>query len=139
LDRLLWDAERQRATGLAADGDDMLISVMLALQVAVSGVSDETEGCTDKEGPRILSACYSDHAAQWEQRMAAAYPSAMKAQDKKQRTALATSQARWLAYRRAECGFYANPEGSLAYIQSAYCMLDLTRRRALELEELPLP
>jgi len=117
----------------------MILFTLLAMQVAVSGIADDAEGCTDKEGPRALSACYSDHATQWELRMEKAYANAFKSPNGYDRAALARSQTQWIKYRHSECDFYAKQKGTMGYIQSSYCHLDLNRRRALELEAIPLP
>ncbi len=118
----------------------MLIVAAIALQVALSGLPrDTTEGCNDKVGTVALSSCYSEHADAWEKRLNAAYPVALDFVDGPQRKALQRAQSAWLKYRYATCDFYNLVPGSVHYIQGAYCMLDLNRRRALELEEYVLP
>ncbi|MEO5774170.1 MAG: lysozyme inhibitor LprI family protein [Sphingomicrobium sp.] len=117
----------------------MLIFMAAALQVSVFGITDDTEGCTDKEGTIALSSCYSERAEIYDKRMRAAYPVALHFAHGDQRKALVRSQQAWLKYRDAECEFYNLEQGTIHFIQSAYCMLDLTRRRALELEQYPLP
>jgi uncharacterized protein YecT (DUF1311 family) len=116
-----------------------MLSMVLALQLATASVPDGTEGCTDKDGTLALSSCYSQRADAWEQRLAAAYPAALRHVQGPQRRALRRAQAAWRRYRTAGCAFYDLTPGSIHVIQSAYCMLDLTRRRALELEDLVLP
>lgn len=118
----------------------MLIVAVIALQVTLSGLPrDTTEECNDKDGTVALSSCYSEHADAWQKRLNAAYPVALKSVDGPQRKALQRAQSAWLKYRDATCKFYNLVPGSVHYIQGAYCMLDLTRSRALELEEYILP
>ena len=118
----------------------MLIVAAIALQVTLSGLPrDTTEGCNDKDGTVALSSCYSEHADAWEKRLNAAYPVALDFVDGPRRKALQRAQSAWLKYRDATCDFYNLVPGSLHYIQGAYCILDLNRSRALELEEYVLP
>ena len=118
----------------------MSIVAIIALQVALSGLPrDTTEGCNDKEGTVALSSCYSERADTWQKRLDAAYPVALNYVPGPQRKALKRAQSAWLKYRDATCDFYNLVPGSVHYIQGAYCMLDLTRSRALELEEYILP
>jgi uncharacterized protein YecT (DUF1311 family) len=118
----------------------MPVLAVIALQVALSGLPrDTTEGCNDKDGTIPLSSCYSKHADAWQKRLNAAYPLTLKSVDGPQRKALQRAQSAWLEYRHATCEFYNLVSGSIHYIQSAYCVLDLTRSRALELEEYVLP
>lgn len=116
------------------------VAFVVALQLALSGgPQDDAEGCIDKFGTTTLSACYSERADVWDKRLQAAYPAALAFVSEPQRHALERAEAAWLRYRAATCEFYTLLPGSLHYIQGAYCMLDLTRRRALELEEYILP
>jgi uncharacterized protein YecT (DUF1311 family) len=118
----------------------MTLVAVLALQVAIAGLPrDPTEGCDDKDGTVALSSCYTDRAAAWQTRLDAAYPATLRFVKGRQRRALQRAQAAWLTYRDATCAFYGATPGTVRAIQGAYCTLDLTRRRALELEEYVLP
>ncbi len=118
----------------------MILVAALALQAWLSGLpKDSAEGCHDKDGTIALSSCYSEHADAWQKRLDAAYPEALKFAEERQRDALRRAQSAWLKYRDATCDFYNLTPGSIHYIQSAYCILDLNRHRALELEEFILP
>jgi uncharacterized protein YecT (DUF1311 family) len=118
----------------------MMLIAALALQVSLSGLPlDPTEGCSDKDGTIALSSCYSERADAWQKRLDAAYPTTLRFVKGPQRDALRRAQSAWLKYRNSTCEFYALTPGSIRYIQGAYCMLDLNRSRALELEEFILP
>ena len=53
---------------------------------------------------------------------------------------LLTAQRAWIAYKEANCDFYADPEGgTLARISANSCVLTETSHRADELEELMQP
>ncbi|TPG13120.1 lysozyme inhibitor LprI family protein [Sphingomonas oligophenolica] len=113
---------------------------IMAIQAAIAGPpQDTTEGCNDKYGTAALSSCYSEHAESWKRRVIAAYPIALDHTKGRQRDALKRAQDAWLKYRAASCEFYELEQGSIHFIWGAYCMLDLTRRRALELEEYVQP
>jgi uncharacterized protein YecT (DUF1311 family) len=118
----------------------MSIVAIIAFHVAQSGLPrDTTEGCNDKDGTVALSSCYSKRTDAWQKRLDSAYPAALDYVQGPQRKALQRAQSVWLKYRDASCDFYNLVPGSVHYIQGAYCMLDLTRSRALELEEYILP
>ncbi|MDF0543013.1 lysozyme inhibitor LprI family protein [Sphingobium sp. H39-3-25] len=116
------------------------ISVAMMLQATITGLPQDTsEGCNDKDGTIALSSCYSERADMWEKRLGPAYTTALDHVKGAQRTALKRAQRAWKNYREATCEFYNREPGSIHFIQGAYCMLDLTRSRALELEEYILP
>jgi uncharacterized protein YecT (DUF1311 family) len=118
----------------------MPLAIFIAFQVALAGLpQDLTEGCNDKDGTVALSSCYSEHADAWERRLRAAYPAALRHATGPQRGALKKAQAAWLKYRDATCNFYNLEPGSIHFIQSAYCVLDLNRNRTLELEDYVTP
>lgn len=118
----------------------MSVALMFALQMALTGLpQDVTEECNDKGGTLSLSSCYSERTTLWEKRLESAYPAALAFTEGQQRDALERAQAAWLKYRDATCDFYNLTPGSIHYIWGAYCMLDMTRRRTIELEEYILP
>jgi uncharacterized protein YecT (DUF1311 family) len=118
----------------------MFVVIMIAVQVSLSGLPyDTTEGCNDRDGTVALSSCYSKHADDWQKSLDKAYPVALDHVAGPQRKALQRVQAVWLKYRDAACDFYNLTPGSIHYVQGAYCMLNLTRARALKLEEFILP
>ena len=119
----------------------MSLAIILAFfQLSLSGLpKDLAEGCNDKGGATALSSCYSERADLWNERLRAAYAVAMRHVQGTQRDALERAQAAWLRYRNETCQFYNLDPGSIHFIQGAYCMLDLNRHRALELEEYVLP
>lgn len=53
---------------------------------------------------------------------------------------LLTAQRAWIAYKEANCDFYANPEGgTMARVSANSCVLTETTNRADELEALMQP
>ena len=70
----------------------------------------------------------------WDKRLNAAYGKVMKGLSGEQKTALRDAQRKWIAYRDADCSFYAGGEGTISRIEAATCLFALTRDRAQELE-----
>jgi uncharacterized protein YecT (DUF1311 family) len=82
-----------------------------------------------------IVACLKVQTAQWDKRMSVAYQEALKDAQPKQREQLRVAQRLWIKYRDANCLYYDLGEGTIARIEAGYCMKDLTKTRALELEE----
>ncbi|MFA9204714.1 MAG: lysozyme inhibitor LprI family protein, partial [Flavobacteriales bacterium] len=56
------------------------------------------------------------------------------------KTKLRDVQRKWIAYRDANCQFYADPDGgSLARVEANACMLRMTAARAEELAQAVSP
>ena len=51
-----------------------------------------------------------------------------------QLAALKRSERLWLEYRKENCGFYADGQGTISEIYSADCMRRMTQDRAIELQ-----
>ena len=47
---------------------------------------------------------------------------------------LKRAERAWLQYRKEDCGFYADGQGTIRQIEAADCMRRLTQDRAIELE-----
>ena len=70
----------------------------------------------------------------WDGRLNAAYRQIMNGETERQKKALRDAQRKWIAYRDANCAYYAGGEGSISRIGAAVCEYALTRDRARELE-----
>jgi uncharacterized protein YecT (DUF1311 family) len=79
--------------------------------------------------------CLKVQTAQWDKRMTVAYQEALKDAQPKQREQLRKAQRLWIQFRDANCLYYDLGEGTIARIEAGYCMEDLTKTRAVELEE----
>jgi uncharacterized protein YecT (DUF1311 family) len=79
--------------------------------------------------------CLEAQTAQWDKRMNAAYQEALKDAEPKQREQLRKAQRLWIQFRDANCLYYDLGEGTIARIEAGYCMKDLTKTRAVELED----
>ncbi len=83
--------------------------------------------------------CRAGEAARWDRRLNAAYAADMRSFSLADRTALQKAQRAWIAFRDANCAAYEDPTqwGSLSRVNAADCVLSMTARRALELEDFP--
>jgi len=78
--------------------------------------------------------CLNDKTAFWDKRLNAAYATALKEAEPKQREPLRAAQRLWMQYRDANCLYYRLGEGTIARVDAADCMYRMTKSRALELE-----
>jgi uncharacterized protein YecT (DUF1311 family) len=109
----------------------MVAGLLLAALPAFA--QDETQKRCDGNTREIVE-CLIDRTAIWEKRMDAAYKQALADAEPKQRAKLVEAQKLWVAFRDANCQYYDLGPGTIASIQAGYCMKDLTKSRALELE-----
>jgi uncharacterized protein YecT (DUF1311 family) len=105
-----------------------------AAAVAFAGEPGESEKRCDGNTREIVE-CLMARAKVWETRMDAAYKQALEDAEPKQREKLVEAQKLWLQYRDANCGYYRLGPGTIAGIETGYCMQDLTEARARELEQ----
>lgn len=78
--------------------------------------------------------CVNGLRDEWDARLNAAYREVMSSEDEPQKSALRDAQRQWIAYRDANCAYYAGGQGSIARVEAAVCAYALTRDRARELE-----
>ena len=78
--------------------------------------------------------CIGELRDKWDHRLNDAYKRVLADQEGSQKQALRHAQRQWIAYRDANCAFYAGGEGSIARRETATCAYGLTRDRAQELE-----
>jgi len=79
--------------------------------------------------------CLTRALKPWDKRLNTAYQAAIKASENPARKqALLHAERAWLAYRTANCGWYAKHDGTISQILAPQCMLNMTRSRVLELE-----
>jgi uncharacterized protein YecT (DUF1311 family) len=67
--------------------------------------------------------------------MNAAYQKALKDDEPKRQEQLRTAQRLWIQFRDANCLYFDMGEGTIARIDAAECMQNMTEARARELEE----
>lgn len=104
---------------------------------AVSELSDRWYGSEYQncDGSTVdMIECVNGLRDKWDDRLNAAYRQIMEAESSSRKTALRNAQRQWIAYRDANCAYYAGGQGSIAGIETAVCQYALTRDRAQELE-----
>jgi uncharacterized protein YecT (DUF1311 family) len=105
-----------------------------AAAFAYAGDQGDAEQSCDGSTYEIVE-CQKAKLSVLDKRLNTAYQQALKdAQSPKQRDQLRAAQRLWVRYRDANCEYYELGEGTIARIEGGICMLDLTRTRALELE-----
>jgi uncharacterized protein YecT (DUF1311 family) len=77
--------------------------------------------------------CLMAQHAYWDKELTIAYQRAMKDATAAEKGKLRAAERAWITYRDANCAYYAAAEGSIARINAAACMRDMTKTRAEEL------
>ena len=83
--------------------------------------------------------CLGAQRDYWDKKMTAAYRDLLKYTEGKQREQLRAGQRLWIQYRDANCLYYRLGEGSIALVEVAECMRNMTQARAKELIEINTP
>lgn len=117
----------------------LLVALLLSVWLPVMGraADDPAEtACHQKESTVDISDCLQKLTGQWDKRLNKAYQAALKASENDARkSGLLQAERAWLAFRKANCGWYDAQEGTIREIYAAGCMLNMTRARAVELED----
>lgn len=101
--------------------------------------SDAYAACMDASGGVTASMidCIGNEYALQDAALNAAYAALRAALPAERRAQLQAVQRAWIAYRDANCGFYADPDGgTLARVAANDCLLRETATRAAELRGL---
>ena len=77
--------------------------------------------------------CLMAQHAHWDKELTIAYQQAMRDAPPAQKQKLREAERAWIKYRDANCGYYAAGEGTIARINAAVCLRDMTKKRAEEL------
>jgi uncharacterized protein YecT (DUF1311 family) len=124
------------ATAIALALPWVVASTALAVEAPTSAAHT---ACMGKSGG-VTSAmldCIATELQRQDARLNRAYKAAMAPLSAPRKKQLQAAQRAWLAYRDANCQFYADPEGgSVAAVVANDCVLSATASRALELENL---
>jgi uncharacterized protein YecT (DUF1311 family) len=94
----------------------------------------EPASCDGVSTPEIVD-CVNARTAQWDKRMNTAYHKALKADGPRRQEQLRTAQRLWIQFRDANCLYFDMGEGTIARIDAAECMRNMTEARARELED----
>ncbi|HEX5213664.1 MAG TPA: lysozyme inhibitor LprI family protein [Pseudolabrys sp.] len=82
--------------------------------------------------PEMVDCLMAQHA-HWDKELTIAYQRAMKDATPAEKDRLREAERAWIKYRDANCAYYAAGEGTIARINAAVCMRDMTKARAEEL------
>lgn len=95
--------------------------------------------CVQKAGNTsngALTGCYGREAAVWDQRLNAAYKTALAKMERDAADNLKTTQRAWIVWRDASCREpYLVFQGSMAGPMQAWCGMNLTARQAIWMED----
>jgi uncharacterized protein YecT (DUF1311 family) len=94
----------------------------------------EPKSCDGMSTPDIVE-CVNFKTAQWDKRMNAAYQRALKEGEAPRQEQLRTAQRLWIQFRDANCTYFFMGEGTIARIDGAECVRNMTEARAHELED----
>jgi uncharacterized protein YecT (DUF1311 family) len=115
----------------------MIVMAAMVLAAPATHAGDKHDagaGCDGVSTPEIVN-CVMAKTAQWDKRMNAAYQKAMKEDEPKRQEQLRTAQRLWIQFRDANCLYFDMGEGTIARIDAAECMRNMTEARARELED----
>jgi uncharacterized protein YecT (DUF1311 family) len=112
----------------------ILAATAALMSAARAGGKDAGAGCDGVSTPEIVN-CVMAETAKWDKRMNAAYQKALKDDESKRQDQLRTAQRLWIQFRDANCLYFDMGEGTIARIDAAECMRNMTEARARELEE----
>lgn len=126
-------------------GLSVALTAFMTLPIAATGQSitgDEYTGrfdkCMEASGGVTVEMlnCIADELATQDARLNGAYSDARRDLSEERQQVLLNSQRQWIAYRDANCEFYATIGGTLAQVASNDCLLRETTERAAELENM---
>ncbi|WPX86726.1 lysozyme inhibitor LprI family protein [Pseudomonas asiatica] len=121
-----------------------LTGLALACVLPLAQADDYTPGygqCMDKASSTVaMSECIRAETQLQDQRLNRVYKQLMGKLDAGQQKSLRDVQRKWLAYRDGNCGFHVQASGgTMAQLEGGYCVMDMTRDRAAELERVLSP
>ena len=115
----------------------LIVIAAMAVLIPTARAGDKGDagaGCDGVSTPEIVN-CVGVETAKWDKRMNAAYQKVLKDDEPKRQEQLRTAQRLWVQFRDANCLYFDMGEGTIARIDAAECMRNMTEARAHELEE----
>lgn len=117
----------------------LLCSANLLASPSVSKSYDLCMDHSDGVTTRMIE-CIGEEHQRKDQQLNQNYQHLMTGLSAERKTQLRNVQRKWMAYRDANCQFYADPDGgSLARVEAKACMLRMTAARAEELAQAVSP
>jgi uncharacterized protein YecT (DUF1311 family) len=99
---------------------------------AFAGDAGNPGECTGST-PEMVDCLYAQRM-HWDKELTVAYQQTMKDAVPAQKEKLREAERAWIKYRDANCAYYGAGEGTIARIDEAVCLRDMTKRRAEELK-----
>ena len=96
--------------------------------------SGEYQQCNQAISTIDIIECVGKLTKKWDTRLNQAYKDLMERSNDAQKASLKTSQRLWIQYRDANCGFYADADGTISRIQASECLRHMTMQRSCEME-----
>lgn len=112
----------------------ILFAALAALTSNARAAESDKPDCDSGRTPDIV-ACVGIETAQWDKRMNAAYQKLLKEGEAARQQQLRTAQRLWIQFRDANCLYFDMGEGTIARIDAAECLRNMTEARAHELED----
>lgn len=108
------------------------VFVLLPLTLKAGMYDDEYQTCSNQSTVGIVE-CVGELTKKWDDYLNESYRALKQRTNDEQADALTVAQRLWIAYRDANCTFYATGEGTITQVQAAACMRAMTKSRACEL------
>jgi uncharacterized protein YecT (DUF1311 family) len=112
----------------------IVLAATAALAPAAYAADSGKPDCDGGRTPDIV-ACVGIETAKWDKRMNAAYQKALKEGEPPRQEQLRTAQRLWIQFRDANCLYFDMGEGTIARIDAAEWVRNMTETRTHELEE----
>lgn len=112
----------------------IVLAATAALAPAAYAADSGKPDCDCGRTPDIV-ACVGIETAKWDKRMNAAYQKALKEGEPPRQEQLRTAQRLWIQFRDANGLYFDMGEGTIARIDAAECVRNMTETRTHELEE----
>lgn len=89
--------------------------------------------CSNEVSTYDIVECEGTRTAWWDTRLNSEYRRLMSVSTKQEAAAIRAAQRDWIRYRDSNCKAYAQGEGTIARIEAASCLHQMTKLRAEEL------
>jgi len=117
----------------------VLLVLMASPAIAATWTPDQPSICNTRGTTNDIASCHVQRTKVWDVRLNDAYRAVtamlQQMQNPKQLAILKHAEHLWLDYRTANCGFYADGQGTISEILYADCMRRMTQDRAIELQQ----
>lgn len=108
-------------------------AAVFAFAVSARAGEQGEPGACDGSTPEIVD-CLMAQRAHWDKELTIAYQEAMKNAQPAQKIKLRDAERAWIKYRDANCAYYLAGEGTIARVNAAACLRDMTKRRTRDLK-----